>query len=192
MDIHIERLTPKSKPNGWIVFLTGYTAASAILVFAALGFRGELGDTAYYISVCIMSTIVLGCFALIGSSKARNYPHGPVVWLSHRLKYLAHKPYAEELREISAEILRIIENTSAADIEQLMKTHPTLNTHRNQAILWKWKGGRIQEWMDKDPATNVVQMADLMKAIYTLGLEQPRAATQSSRRPLVGVDTIKS
>jgi len=172
--IDIERLTPKTKPNGWIVFITGYLAASAILTAAALGFRGELGEIGCYASIGIIAMILLGCVALIGSGKARNYQHGPIVWLSHQLKYLLHKPYAAELREIRDEVLHIMSSTSASDIEQLMTAHPHLNTRRNQAILWKWKGGRIQEWMDKDPGTNVVQMADFIKAICTHGLEQTR------------------
>jgi len=163
--INIERLTPKPLPPFWKVFTTGYIVSFGVLFFVAMGLRHTYGELGFYAAIGILAAMVLGIVHLLLSEEARSYSLGPVAWAVHQVRRTVYAKHAVQFEDIRQEILRLMETTSVSEMETLLAQRPELNTRANQAILWKWRAGRVDEWMLKDPVNNITEMSEFFRSI---------------------------
>ena len=163
--INIERLTPKPLPSAWKVVPVLYATSFCMLFFMAMGVRHTFGSIGYYASIAMLAAMGLGLLRLFTSKAARAYPLGAVCWAVHQVRHKVNDAHAVQFADIRHEILRIMETTTVSEMETLLAQRPELNTRANQAILWKWRAGRVDEWMLKDPVTNITEMSELFRSI---------------------------
>lgn len=163
--INIERLTPKPLPPFWKVFTTGYVVSFSVLYFVAMGLRNTYGDLGFYAAIGTLAAMVLGIVHLLLSEEARNYPLGPVAWAVHQARGKVYAKHAVQFEDIRLEVLRLMDTTTVSEMEILLAQRPELNTRANQAILWKWRAGRVDEWMKKDPINNITEMSEFFRSI---------------------------
>jgi len=163
--INIERLTPKPLPPFWKVFTTGYIVCFSVLFFVAMGLRHAYGALGFYAAIGILAAMILGLIHLLLSKNARCYSLGPFAWAVHQLRNKVYEKHAAQFEEIRLEILRLMDTTTVSEMEVLLGQRPELNTLANQAILWKWRANRVDEWMLKDPVTNITEMSEFFRSI---------------------------